>query len=73
MATLTGQSHHQHWGYSSHNFLQLFGTFLLSIGKRMKRYSQLTEQRRRLLELDDYQLKDIGISRAEAVQAARGH
>ena len=73
MATLMGQSHHQHWRHSSHNFLQHFGTFLLSIGKRMKRYSQLTEQRRQLLEMDAHQLKDIGISRAEAVRAAKGH
>ena len=73
MATLMGQSHHQHWGHSSYNFLQLFGNFLLSIGKRMKRYSQLTEQRQQLLEMDAHQLKDIGISRAEAVRAARGH
>ena len=73
MATLMRQSHHQHWEHSSYNSLQRFGNFLLSISKRMKRYSQLTEQRRQLLEMDDHQLKDIGISRAEAVRAARGH
>ena len=73
MATVIRQSHHQHWGHSSYNFLQRFGNFLLSIGKRMKRYSQLTEQRQQLLEMDAHQLKDIGITRAEAVRAARGH
>lgn len=73
MATLMRQSHPQHWGHSSYNFLQHLGNFLLSIGKRMKRYSQLAEQRRQLLEMDDHQLKDIGISRTEAVRAARGH
>lgn len=73
MATLMRLSHYQHWGHSSYNFLQRFRNFLLSIGKRMKRYSQLTEQRRQLLEMDAHQLKDIGISRAEAVRAAKGH
>ena len=73
MATLMRQSHHQHWGHSSYNFLQHFGNFLRSIGKRMERHSQLTQQRQQLLEMDDHLLKDIGISRAEAVQAARGH
>lgn len=32
---------------------------------------QKAEQRRRLLELDDDQLSDIGITREEAVQEAR--
>lgn len=73
MATLMRQSHHQHWIHSSYNFLQHLGNFLLSIGKRMKRYSQLTEQRRQLLEMDAHQLKDIGISRTEAIRMAKGH
>lgn len=73
MATSMRQTHHQHWGHSSYNFLQHFGIFLLGIGKRIKHYSQLTEQRQALLEMDAHQLRDIGISRAEAVRAARGH
>lgn len=72
MATLMRQSHHQHWGHSSYSFLRHFGNFLLSIGKRMERYSQLTKQRQQLLEMDAHQLKDIGISRADAVRVARG-
>lgn len=35
------------------------------------RWQDLSMQRRRLLELDAYMLKDIGISRADAVREAR--
>jgi len=44
---------------------------LRAIGKRIDRYIQLSQQRRALLEMDDHQLNDIGISRVEAVKIAR--
>ena len=65
MATLIGQSHHQHWGYSSYNFVQRFGRLLQSFGTQLERYTQLAEQRQQLLEMDDHMLNDIGIKRGD--------
>ena len=67
------QYQQQPWGYSSHGFWQNFGRVLQNVGKRIERFSQLADQRRQLLELDDHLLKDIGINRAEAIRMARGN
>ncbi|MDA3902916.1 MAG: DUF1127 domain-containing protein [Desulfuromusa sp.] len=69
---LIEQYHPQHWGHSTHGFWQNFGRTLQNLGRRMERLSQLAEQRQQLLEMDDHMLKDIGISRAEARQIAKG-
>jgi uncharacterized protein YjiS (DUF1127 family) len=39
-------------------------------GRQLKRWWQLAEQRRQLAQLGDAQLKDIGLSRADALQEA---
>ncbi|MVW75823.1 DUF1127 domain-containing protein [Pseudomonas xionganensis] len=40
------------------------------LGRQLKRWWQLAEQRRQLAMLGDAQLKDIGLSRADALQEA---
>lgn len=44
------------------------GARLLSMTRQLRRWWQLAEQRRRLGSLDDAALKDIGVSRADALQ-----
>ncbi|MCK5914136.1 MAG: DUF1127 domain-containing protein [Desulfuromusa sp.] len=44
-----------------------------NVGKRIERLSQSASQRRALLEMDSHMLRDIGISRAEAIQMSKGH
>ncbi len=44
------------------------GAWLHLIGRQLQRWWQLAEQRRRLGMLDDAALKDIGLSRADALQ-----
>ena len=44
------------------------GARLLSMARQLRRWWQLAEQRRRLGMLDDAALKDIGLSRADALQ-----
>ena len=63
----------QHWGSSTHGFWQILGRTLRNLGQRIERFSQLAEQRRLLLEMDDHLLRDIGINRAEAIQMAKGN
>lgn len=41
---------------------------LRAVGRQLLRWWQLAEQRRRLAMLDDAALKDMGISRADAIQ-----
>jgi len=38
--------------------------------KRLKEYRELSRQRKQLAQLPDYLLKDIGISRADALKEA---
>jgi uncharacterized protein YjiS (DUF1127 family) len=66
------QYQQQHWGSSTHGFWQLFGRALQNLGRRIERFSQMADQRRQLLEMDDHLLRDIGINRAEAIRMARG-
>jgi len=70
---LMEQYHHQHWGHSTHGFWQIAGRALQNLGRWMERLSQLADQRKQLLEMDDHMLKDIGINRTEAIQIAKGH
>lgn len=44
------------------------GARLLLMGRQLRRWWQLAEQRRQLGMLDDAALKDIGLSRADALQ-----
>ena len=44
------------------------GTFILRIGKRLREYHRIARQRRELLTLNDTMLKDIGLSRADAIR-----
>ena len=67
------QYQQRHWGSSTHGFWQIFGRTLQNLGQRIERFSQLAEQRRQLLEMDDHLLRDIGINRAEAIQMAKGN
>jgi uncharacterized protein YjiS (DUF1127 family) len=69
---LIEQYHPQYLGHSTHGFWQIFGRALQNLGRWMERLSQLADQRQQLLEMDDHMLKDIGISRAEARQIAKG-
>jgi uncharacterized protein YjiS (DUF1127 family) len=39
-----------------------------AVGQQLSRWWQLYEQRRRLAALDDTALKDLGLSRADALQ-----
>jgi len=43
---------------------------LSALLKRLKEYSDASRQRRQLAQLPDYLLKDIGISRADALKEA---
>lgn len=62
----------QHWGQDELRTGTNWGKGLLrSIGKKIERYIQLSQQRRALLEMDAHQLNDIGINRVEAVELAR--
>lgn len=67
------QYQRQHWGSSTHGFWQIFGRALQNLGRRIERFSELADQRRQLLEMDDHLLRDIGINRAEARRMARGN
>lgn len=51
-------------------YLQSFGRLLQRFGVWIERCSQLAQQRRQLLEMDDRLLKDIGLSRADAERIA---
>jgi uncharacterized protein YjiS (DUF1127 family) len=44
----------------------------VSLMLALLRWHELAQQRRRLLGLDDRMLKDIGITRAEALREGRG-
>ncbi|MGQ7957468.1 DUF1127 domain-containing protein [Pseudomonas sp. SP16.1] len=44
------------------------GARLRALGRQLRRWWQLAEQRHRLGMLDEAALKDIGLSRADAVQ-----
>lgn len=44
---------------------------LIGMVETLLRWQELSSQRRRLLELDAHMLKDIGISRADAVREAK--
>lgn len=44
---------------------------LMGLVETLLRWQELSMQRRRLLELDAHMLKDIGISRADAVREAK--
>ena len=70
---LIEQHQHQYWGHSAHGFWQTFGQLLQNVGKRIERLSQSASQRRALLEMDSHMLRDIGISRAEAIRMSKGH
>jgi uncharacterized protein YjiS (DUF1127 family) len=63
---LIEQYHRQHWGHSAHLFWQGFGRRLQNLGQWMERFSQLSDHRQQLLEMDDHMLKDIGLNRADA-------
>ncbi len=43
---------------------------LCALLKRLNEYRELSRQRRQLAQLPDYLLKDIGISRADALKEA---
>lgn len=53
-------------------FWQHFGLLLQRLGERLTRWDQLAGQRRRLREMDEHMLKDIGLSRAD-VERIAGH
>jgi len=63
---LIEQYHQQHWGHSAHGFWQNFGRALQNLGQWMERFSQLSNHRQQLLEMDDHMLKDIGLNRTDA-------
>lgn len=44
---------------------------LLALYRRFQHYRVVAEQRRRLAQMPDYLLKDMGITRAEALNEAR--
>jgi uncharacterized protein YjiS (DUF1127 family) len=44
---------------------------LIGVVETLLRWQELSMQRRRLLELDAHMLKDIGLSRADAVREAK--
>ena len=48
------------------------GLLLRHMGERLIRWEQLAEQRRKLREMDDHMLRDIGLSRADVDRIA-GH
>ena len=54
----------------AHGFWQSLGRFLQRFGKRLERWDQLAQQRQQLLAMDDHQLKDIGLSRADVEKIA---
>jgi uncharacterized protein YjiS (DUF1127 family) len=51
--------------------LAAIGRALVGILETLVRWQEVSIQRRRLLELDAHMLKDIGISRADAVREAK--
>lgn len=59
-------------GYAVAYPLQIRGpratAWFASLGRQLRRWWQLAEQRHRLSMLDEAALKDIGLSRADAVQ-----
>ena len=61
----------QHWGQYTPKFWQTFKQALQSLWQRKNHLSQLAAQRQALLEMDEHILKDIGISRSEAVRMAK--
>ena len=48
-----------------------FSSRLRSIFRKLERYQQLAAQRRQLATLNDMELKDFGVSRADVYQEVR--
>ncbi len=59
-----------HHGMASTSAHPSFGERLLAVWKMLETWQVRARQRRRLLELDDRLLRDIGISRADAQRLA---
>ncbi len=53
------------------SLLSATGGVLIGVVETLLRWQELSMQRQRLLELDAHMLKDIGISRADAVREAK--
>ena len=51
-------------------FWQALGRLIQHAGRRLERWDQAARQRQQLLAMDEHQLKDIGISRADAERLA---
>lgn len=45
-----------------------FGTLILKACRQLREYHRISRQRRELLALSDGMLKDIGLSRADAIR-----
>ncbi len=50
-----------------------FWRFIKKIFQRYEKWVQMKHQHRQLLEMDDHLLKDIGLSRCDAVRITQGH
>jgi uncharacterized protein YjiS (DUF1127 family) len=55
---------------SNKSFRQQLVEILHSVKAKLIRWVQLAEQRRQLREMDEHQLKDIGLSRADVERIA---
>ncbi len=58
-------------GGAASSLLAAMRRVLIGVVETLLRWQELSMQRRRLLELDAHMLKDIGISRADAVREAK--
>ncbi len=58
------------FGFRGH-FLYQIRDFIKQVWQGYRRWRMLTKHCRQLLEMTDHNLKDIGISRADAVRYAR--
>lgn len=58
-------------GGAASSLLAATRRLLIGVVETLLRWQELSMQRRRLLELDVHMLKDIGISRADAVREAK--
>lgn len=67
----TNQTVYRDNAQNADTVLAAMGRALAGIVETLARWQEVSIQRRRLLELDAHMLKDIGISRADAVREAR--
>jgi uncharacterized protein YjiS (DUF1127 family) len=67
----TSQTVYRDNAQTGRTVLAAIGRALAGIFETLVRWQEVSIQRRRLLELDAHMLKDIGISRADAVREAR--